>query len=346
MAVYNPEPVALGTGITLPADGETVEAADVNVPFASIADGVAYATPRSDPFTASGTWTAPSDMWVQLVARGGGGGGGGGARGNSTNADNAYTTGGAGGAEAREYRRWVFVVEGEVLTIVRGTGGTAGVGSATVDGAAGGDGVATTITSSIQGLLLTGPGGGGGGGAIRNIDVAGNEMGLAVGGLSVVPTGFTPVKIIEDAAYTEAEQQRLFAWANLYQGIGCGTSSGYATLLPTAITLLTKWPGSNGSLSTSGTNGADDAAKKGGFGGGGGGGGSNGGNGGAGGAAVAAGSGVNGSVGVAGTVNTGGGGGGGGSGGTGSSGGTGANGGAGGSGYATIIYSGPQAVVT
>ncbi len=91
-SVYTPAATELGD-ITLPDDGDTVEAADVNVPLAAIADGVAAAVHRRDVFTAaSGTWHAPADGTIVIGARGAGGGGGGGPRGNSTNTDGARSS--------------------------------------------------------------------------------------------------------------------------------------------------------------------------------------------------------------------------------------------------------------
>ncbi len=42
MSTYTPSAVTLGTSITIPADGESVEAADVNVPICALADAVKY----------------------------------------------------------------------------------------------------------------------------------------------------------------------------------------------------------------------------------------------------------------------------------------------------------------
>jgi hypothetical protein len=42
MALYSPTGVVLGTSLTIPADGETIDAVDVNVPLQAIADGLTF----------------------------------------------------------------------------------------------------------------------------------------------------------------------------------------------------------------------------------------------------------------------------------------------------------------
>jgi hypothetical protein len=51
MGVYNPTAVELGTGITIPASGEDIDAADVNVPICAIADGVKFVGDKLKPAT-------------------------------------------------------------------------------------------------------------------------------------------------------------------------------------------------------------------------------------------------------------------------------------------------------
>lgn len=69
MSVYTPTPAALGD-ITLPYDGKTIVAADVNAPFQSVADGVKLVQDRTDvvaDLTALAAIAAPANGLVRHV---------------------------------------------------------------------------------------------------------------------------------------------------------------------------------------------------------------------------------------------------------------------------------------
>lgn len=347
-SVYNPTAVVLGTGITIPADGDTpIKAADVNVPIAALADGLTYLNsltlPRFDEFLANGTWTCPVGVTRLNLALLGGGGQGGGGGGPLTTVPNRSIGGGGGGAA-----RWAYfdiaVTPGEVYTVVVGPGGSgAGIAgtnhtatqSVTV-GTTGGAGQDTTVTGAVAGLVGKGRGAGGGiGGAATSTDA---NFGLAAGGL-VVDGCPRPV-----AGTNFADQYRYFDAGPGSGGEGVN-SNYYATQFlangprrghPSAEGLL---GGAQGVLAAS-------TAAEGGAGGGGGAGPM--GAGGAGGAGKTGGLAATPAVaGTAAPANSGAGGGGGGGGGQNNVGGWsgGANGGNGGSGRARFFYSGAQAVV-
>lgn len=70
MTVYSPTAVELGSGITVPASGAPVLAADVIVPVAALADGVKFAQARSDvlaDLTALAAILVPTDGLVRHV---------------------------------------------------------------------------------------------------------------------------------------------------------------------------------------------------------------------------------------------------------------------------------------
>lgn len=105
------------------------------------------ATLRTQTFTSSGSWTAPTGVFaVEVFAVGGGGGGGGGGTGTTR-------MGGGGGGGAAIYRM-VSVTPGVTYTVTIGAGGSGGAPGAN-NGSNGG-------TTSF-GSLVTAPGGGGGG---------------------------------------------------------------------------------------------------------------------------------------------------------------------------------------
>jgi hypothetical protein len=81
-----------------------------------------YTVPISNTFTTSGSFVVPAGVTsISAVAVGGGGGGAGGS--DPTNG------GGGGGASALAYVNNIAVTPGETLTVVVGSGGTAGAGS-------------------------------------------------------------------------------------------------------------------------------------------------------------------------------------------------------------------------
>ncbi len=339
-SVYSPTPVALGN-ITLPDDGDTIEAADVNVPFAAIADGVRFSSPRRDVRTVACTFTVPATVtkvWVTM--RGPGGGGGGGAYGGETGSTLPSSGGGGGGAGEVHNRVELTVTPAEVLTFALGTVGSAGVGSGSTSGGNGGDATNATLVNGSAVTLLTSRGGLGGGGGQRNI--IGGNIASSIGGHSSSRQNGTLAKTIPTTTATAAEQDALRAFA--YIGLGPGAGSTTAVDRAGAYSTPLAWPTPSGLSATNGANGATSG------GGGGGGGGCAlvvGGAGGAGGAGNAGGAGVAGSAGAAAAAASGGGGGGGGSGGygNGANGGAGANGAVGVTGYIIFEYFGPAAVI-
>lgn len=346
-STYTPSPVALTTaGVTLPDDGDTIEAADVNVPAEAALDGVLYATPRRYSLTDGQVLTVPDAVtWMEIDIRGPGGGGGGGSRGNSSNTDSVYTTGGAGGGAGEHKRVRITVTPGDTLTFAAGTPGTGGAGSASVNGADGGDGTAATVTSLANGVVVSAKGGHGGSKGVRNIDPG--QIGISVGGRSGRPDtgtdGLLP-KTILDVNATALEEANYFTAAMTLMGPGSGNTTGFGQ---TSLgTISVAFPATNGVASTDGALGTADGSK---YGGGGGGGGGcadvPGGAGGAGGAAVAGGTGVAGSAGSNAPADSGAGGGGGGSGGTGTAGGAGAAGGNGATRPCLFYFCGPEATV-
>lgn len=69
MAVYVPTAVALGS-LTLPADGETIEAVDVNAPLQALGDGLTFESARTVPLAdlvALAAITTPADGLVRHV---------------------------------------------------------------------------------------------------------------------------------------------------------------------------------------------------------------------------------------------------------------------------------------
>lgn len=130
-SVYTPTPVALGD-ITIPDDGDTVEAADVNVPLAAIADGVAFLADRvlrTDVFNASGTWTCPDDVTEILIPAAYGGGGSGGSGSDGTATVDRWVAGGGGGGASMRGSGTVSVTPGSVYNIDVGAGGAAPINS-------------------------------------------------------------------------------------------------------------------------------------------------------------------------------------------------------------------------
>lgn len=122
-----------------------------------------------EAFTASGTWTKPSNVSkVYVEAWGGGGGGGGG--GDSNGGTKGGGSGGSGGG-AGEYAAAIIAVTGDV-TVTIGSGGAAAAKEAA--GAAGGD------TTFVGTTTLTANGGSGGGAGV-SASAAGGDPGKGGG---------------------------------------------------------------------------------------------------------------------------------------------------------------------
>ncbi len=316
---YTPTPVALGD-ITLPSDGDSIEAADVNSPLQALADGVAAIVLRTDTINASGTWTCPAGVTKIIVSGYGGGGAGNGGSAGTTTA-NASASSGGGGGGSRQSTRAVTVVPTTVYTTTIGAGGPT---SST-------DGSDTTF-----GSLATFRGAQGGLSPLAAATVA---QWAAGGGNTACTSGFSG---------TDPGAGLLIPAIN--RSPGCGSAGGNFNHATIASGTAAIGPDSEQGYAagTSQAQGSTSGTHPGGGGGAGGGAGpgGNGGNGGAGGAGSGAGTGSNGGNGVAAAANTGAGGGsGGGAGGGAVGGGTGGDGGAGGSGRLFITYVGPQAVI-
>jgi hypothetical protein len=138
-STYTPTPVAL-TSITIPSDGDgpDIKAADVNVPFEALADGIAHEGSRawrSHSWTASGTIVLPSDCSAVLVDMFAGGGcGGNGSKDVPDNGTDSWNAGGGGGGRGGRFRGMLAVTAGHTLTVTVGAGGTLSGGTTPTDG--------------------------------------------------------------------------------------------------------------------------------------------------------------------------------------------------------------------
>lgn len=134
-------------------------------------------TPKSQEFTSTGTWTAPSNTTsIDLFLVGGGGGGGGAAV--SSN-DHAVVGGGGGGGCV--VKRTVTVVPGTTYTVTIGGGGSGGTSSAA--GAVGSD---STITGSgFTTITALGGGGAPSGNRSSGVYYSGTARGTSGGGYGV-----------------------------------------------------------------------------------------------------------------------------------------------------------------
>lgn len=328
MSTYTPTASA-PTDITLPADGETVDAADVNVPLEALADAVAYLALRGpsrmdDLTAASGTWICPVGVTHVVLEMCGGGGGGNGGVGAATVVDTWYQGAGGGGASDLVHKV-IAVTAGVTYDYVIGAGGTAGV-----------DGSDSTFTIHLGAEVARARGGMKGNGTITGTTVSGTRV--------FAPGGHGTAGSRECGQQTVAGSD-LAPWVPGAGGGGFGTTNNNVAGAAAGNRSAQGYAG--GAAGT--PMGTDVATRRGGGAGGGGGGGpyGAGGAGGAGGNANGAGAGSNGGAASAAAANTGAGGGGGGSGGTGSSGiSTGGSGAAGGSGRIRAFYSGTQAVFT
>lgn len=106
--------------------------------------------PKSQVFTASGSFTVPAGVTSAVVTVVGGGGGGGGTAGG---------TGASGGSgAATSYKYLINLVPGNTISVTVGAGGAGGIG-----GAGGGNGGASQVSSGTQLITaVTAPGGTGG----------------------------------------------------------------------------------------------------------------------------------------------------------------------------------------
>lgn len=324
MSTYTPTPVELGD-ITIPADGEDVDAASVNVPLEAIADGVAFLHAlgmKSKTFTADGTWNSPANCgaigFVEMY--GGGGGGGGGGRAGTTNTDSGC--GGGGGAGAQRVLVAVPLAASTAYTVDVGAGGSAGAVETS-----GGDGAQSSFGTIAYAR------GGGGGCSTADVPAGSGAPRANRGGpvCQLTAAYYQRVPVVNTSDFA----QTMFGAGGA--GMNAASAAGASHVGNRPLT-------NSGSITggSAGTHGSTVSTYLGGGGGGGGGAGpeGNGGAGGNGGNGNNAGVGGTGAAGTAAAANTGAGGGGGGCGGQGTSAGTSGVGGAGGSGKVTIYYFG------
>lgn len=286
--------------------------------------------PRSDSFTATGTWTCPDGVYeIEVEGWGGGGGGGGGADGD--NDTNNSSTGGGGGGGACPSKRTLTVVPGTVYDVTVGDGGAAG--SATDPGGDGEDSSFDTL-AAFPGAM--------GGGSVAGLPLP--TAALCLGGMPVRQVNPPPASIVW-ATRTDLELHA----AGLFPvpGLGAAGINGIGTYSLQAAPGNTSIYGyAGGSGGTTGTTSGGTHRGGGGGGGGGAGPGGDGADGGAGGNGNSAGAPGGPSPGSSAAANSGAGGGGGGGGGQGTTGPFGGDGGGdGGSGKVIVHYRGPQAVI-
>lgn len=154
--------VVLGTSTEAIAGVHTTKVVTVKALADVLAQNEGKLFTRSVTFTASGTWTAPEDCVVFIVAVGGGGGGGGAGGGN------ALCPGGRGGTHTSTGVS--YLPKGTIVSITIGAGGTGGAGgwaTSTSNYWYGGSGGSIGGKTSVKFLgtsVETSQGGGGGGG--------------------------------------------------------------------------------------------------------------------------------------------------------------------------------------
>jgi hypothetical protein len=343
MPTYVPSASVL-VDILLPADGENIDAVDVNAPLQEVADGIAYngasitaltasTNRRLDIILTSGTWTCPAGVTSVILSGYGGGGQGAGGQTNSTATDR-WAAGGGGGGGSWLQSCMRTVVPTTVYTVTIGAGGTGGgLGGATP--AAGTDGGDTSFDT-----LAIFAGASGGNPQVSAVANASTIVLRPQGGAPVRGTAYEGLGDEEEIRYDSATVTFSFA-APIVPATG-----GHGSLAAGRAGRRNPTGGyAGGAL---GAVGVDSGSQRGGGGGGGGGAGpanvgGAGGNGSNGDAGVT----VAGGNGFAANANSGAGGGGGGGSGAGAGGsGAGGNGAAGGSGALYISYQGPQAVIT
>jgi hypothetical protein len=320
-STYAGDPNNYPTSITIPSDGDAIDASSVNTAFEGLADRTAaLSCLRVDEFTASGTWECPEGV-TKIIVEGCGGGGAGGCGGSG--AVGGGGAGGSGGGGAIYHSRAITVVPTTVYTVTRGAGGTPDALGSTYTAGSDGD-------DSTFGALATFRGAQGGRG------------GLAYGGVTAYNLGGGPIynhtnpgraEISDITDATELATSLLIA-RDQSGGVG-----GHVSATSPGTGASAYVGGGPSPVGLGGAGGAANNTAR--VGGGGGASGCQGmvpGVGGSGGAASSAGS-----AGTAGTLGAGGGGGGGGGSGAVTAGGL---GGAGGNGIIRVIYIGPQAVVT
>jgi hypothetical protein len=151
---------------SLPGDAAAVGTAAV----ASRRDHVHSREPKTQVFTANGSFTVPSNAsLIEVYCVGGGGGGGGG--GSASNNLGTLQSGGSGGGAGGEVHGFFTVAGGTVLTVTVGASaaggnGGAGGGAGGNAGAAGTQGNNSSVTGT--GVSILGRGGGNGVGSSAN----------------------------------------------------------------------------------------------------------------------------------------------------------------------------------
>jgi len=332
--------VTLTPQFTIPADGDNLDAASVNVALEALADRtqiLALAVKnRIDEFTASGTWTCPDNVFSVVVEGCGGGGGGAGGGGSNTTTDRDVA-GGGGGSGAPRRSRVVAVTPGTTYTVTIGAGGAGGAAGASGNNmsTAGSDGASTTFDT------LATFAGGSGAGRVGYLYATVRASGNACFGVPGQGKATSAPK--SDGIIMVGRPGGGGPGSGGYGGCAVSNTTGGEGLGFPGVDSAEGYAGG-----ASGLEGGDSGSYRSGGPGGGGGGGAYGvgGDGGNGGAGNYAGAGTAGGAGTAAAANTGAGGGGGGGGGHGTSGAAGGAGAAGGSGRCRVFYVGPKATVT
>lgn len=333
-AYAGPGGVALSNSLTpqftIPDDGDTLDAASVNVALEMLADRTQFLHTNRliaeiVTFTSSDTWdSGDRAAFAELIGWGGGGGGAGGWSDPAT-ADDTYFCGGGGGGGAQMGRALVTLTPSTGYTVTigaAGAGGTGSTGSASTNGTSGGDTI-FEITAGAELARFRGAGRG-----LRGGIAASSSTNSTAPGGAPVKTGDTEAGS-DNYSLTAVHLPRSPGEGGTSPAPG-SSSNPLARGMSSVQGYVGGAPGAVGS---------NNVSKRGGSGGGGGGAGP-GGNGAAGGAGGngSAGTGTAGSAGSAAAANTGAGGGGGGGTGVGAAGvSAGGAGGAGGSGKLVLI---------
>ncbi|MBN9160865.1 MAG: hypothetical protein J0I07_07875 [Myxococcales bacterium] len=180
----------------LPDDGDSLDAASVNVAFEALGDRTSRLKAKSPRLKSVGfngegglskSWVVPARCTLALLLGCGGGGGGGGGGAGAAGGGSTQGGGGGGGGGALVTRHLVYLTPGDTIAILIGAGGiggTAGTFGGATAGGNGGDGGNTTFTSAtnvLSNFTFYGAGGGIGGANL-------GEEGDAPGGQPVKPT--------------------------------------------------------------------------------------------------------------------------------------------------------------